>query len=310
MKILSYFSYKGGSGRSSLAYNTIPFLIKKMNATPQHPIIVVDLDIDSAGLSFLLAENLLTSDDEVQCLTTNRLIDESNDIFSKYIALSRKSNGDFTTMDGYQMFMRIAERFGVNETSLSGSVLFVPVNPKENVSKFDDVPNSNIDNFIQVCKNYGAAAIIFDMPAGDQLVGRKAFEYSDKVITCFRITKQHRAGTLEFLKRRIPSVSAIEFIPVPNAVPQEEIFINGRKLNYDSIRKEIKDSIANTIDNSDCTYNLGMLEEDSFGVPEVKRFKYLEGILYTAKIDGQILNEDEEKALVAYEKVSDMIVKD
>ena len=54
MKKISYFSYKGGSGRSSLAYNTIPYLVKELNASPKNPIVLLDLDLDSAGISFLL----------------------------------------------------------------------------------------------------------------------------------------------------------------------------------------------------------------------------------------------------------------
>ena len=54
MKTISFFSYKGGAGRSSILYNTISFLAKELNATSEHPIVVMDLDIDSKGLSYLL----------------------------------------------------------------------------------------------------------------------------------------------------------------------------------------------------------------------------------------------------------------
>ena len=54
MKKIAYFSYKGGAGRSSLAYNTIPLLADALNATAENPIVLIDLDVDSAGLTFLL----------------------------------------------------------------------------------------------------------------------------------------------------------------------------------------------------------------------------------------------------------------
>ena len=47
MKIISYFSYKGGAGRSTLAYNTIPILASEyFRPTKESPMIVVDMDIE------------------------------------------------------------------------------------------------------------------------------------------------------------------------------------------------------------------------------------------------------------------------
>ena len=57
MKKVAYFSYKGGAGRSSVAYNTIPYLVKKLNASPKRPIVLLDLDLDSAGITFLLKKS-------------------------------------------------------------------------------------------------------------------------------------------------------------------------------------------------------------------------------------------------------------
>lgn len=53
MKKITFFSFKGGSGRTSLLYNTLPFLANELKASPEEPIVVIDLDIDSKGLSLL-----------------------------------------------------------------------------------------------------------------------------------------------------------------------------------------------------------------------------------------------------------------
>ena len=54
-KVISYFSYKGGAGRSTLAYNTVPLLVNEhIKPTKESPVVIVDLDIDSCGLSYLL----------------------------------------------------------------------------------------------------------------------------------------------------------------------------------------------------------------------------------------------------------------
>ena len=40
MKIISYFSYKGGAGRSTLAYNTIPLIARNhLHPTKENPIV-------------------------------------------------------------------------------------------------------------------------------------------------------------------------------------------------------------------------------------------------------------------------------
>ena len=60
MKTISFFSYKGGAGRSTLAYNVIPILAAEyIQPTAESPIIVVDTDVDSCGMSYLLkVENM------------------------------------------------------------------------------------------------------------------------------------------------------------------------------------------------------------------------------------------------------------
>ena len=51
---VSFFSYKGGAGRTSMLFNTASYLADELGATPDEPIVIIDLDLDSKGLSFLL----------------------------------------------------------------------------------------------------------------------------------------------------------------------------------------------------------------------------------------------------------------
>ncbi|MCX4287019.1 MAG: hypothetical protein OSJ68_06990, partial [Clostridia bacterium] len=53
-KTITFFSYKGGAGRSSTALNTLPFLVKELNADAKHPVLLLDMDLDSAGMTYLL----------------------------------------------------------------------------------------------------------------------------------------------------------------------------------------------------------------------------------------------------------------
>ncbi len=51
-KCYTFYSYKGGSGRSTTAMNTVYHLISELQASPQSPILLVDVDLESAGLTF------------------------------------------------------------------------------------------------------------------------------------------------------------------------------------------------------------------------------------------------------------------
>ncbi len=56
MLVVSFHSYKGGSCRSSTCINSLPFLVKHLGADAEHPILVIDTDIDSQGLTYLFGE--------------------------------------------------------------------------------------------------------------------------------------------------------------------------------------------------------------------------------------------------------------
>ena len=73
MKTISFFSYKGGAGRSTLAYNIIPILAAEhIQPTAESPIIVVDTDVDSCGMSYLVkAEKEVTETNCIQHLLGN-----------------------------------------------------------------------------------------------------------------------------------------------------------------------------------------------------------------------------------------------
>ena len=51
-KLYTFYSYKGGSGRSTTTMNTVLHLIDELGADPQNPILLVDADLESSGLTF------------------------------------------------------------------------------------------------------------------------------------------------------------------------------------------------------------------------------------------------------------------
>lgn len=322
MKTISYFSYKGGSGRSSLIYNTIPFLVEKLHADEKHPIILVDLDVDSAGLSFILKNEILDNENSSK-ITTNELISDDNMREMRKLKIKSQMEGGNITSPAYAEFYnrleRVGSQFGIRSSEFvaNDSVLFVPAKPDFNrETNFDRATNTSLMDFVDFASSVGCSAVIFDMPAGEQVVGQTAFQLSDIVLVCFRITKQHRQGTIDFMKRNVFDKSNTKFVLVPSVVPDtnKPIMLNGGYFNFEVVKNltinKIKDIFIEKNGNADNLVT-SMLEGEWYGIPEVARFKFEEGILYeiNSKLrDGETLTEDEQKAYKAYEYLSDVIV--
>lgn len=293
MLTMSYFSYKGGSGRSSLAYNSLPLFYHKLRATPSEPIVVVDLDIDSAGLTFLLKQN--------------------ND-YSKYLNVQEivtagvpgsGQSPEYTPIDKHPFFSRLlpaGNEFGLEGADADRSILFLRAEPGKAFGGGStyDLAGNRIKAIKDLCTEYNCKALVFDTPAGDQLTANWALDLSKKVITCMRITYQFQEGTFNFICRKDAQYANKEFVLVPNAVPTEIIEIDGVPFDYEAVKQNIRNWEV-CIENN--KLNLNMVGDDFFGVPEVKRFKLIEGILY--KLNK--LTEDEMRAKDAYQRLVDVV---
>ncbi len=293
MKKIAYFSYKGGAGRSSLAYNTIPLLAEKMGATAEQPIILLDLDVDSAGMTFLLQCNDISKDD--YCI--------QDLVAGKIPGLTRTPED--TPLKNHPFFSNlipVGKKFGLRGDK-DDSVLFLPVKTGAEISfeaSYDQADNY-LHDLAKLCSKYNCKALVLDTPTGDQLTAKWALEVSSDILTVMKITFQFRRGTIDFLKRKDREYCLKNFIIVPNVVPTEEIVVDGAPYNYEAVKCEIIDNITRSITRN--KVNLDMLKDGKFGVPEVKRFKLKEGILYT--IDA--LTADERNAFEQYKEIVDII---
>lgn len=78
-KCFTFYSYKGGSGRSVASVNTIKHLIAQMDISPEHPLLLVDADLESAGLTyFFKCENKFT-DDFLESIHTTKILSSVSD---------------------------------------------------------------------------------------------------------------------------------------------------------------------------------------------------------------------------------------
>lgn len=291
MKKIAYFSYKGGAGRSSLAYNTIPILADELDATAEQPIILLDLDVDSAGLTFLL--NVQDNGYYVQ------------DIVNGRVPGSTRTPED-TPLNEHPFFSKlvpVGRKLGLS-IAKNNNILFLPVKTGLNMEFSYDKPENYLRDVEKLCRKYKCKALLLDTPTGDQLTANWSLEVAKDILTTMKITHQFRKGTIDFLKRKDKEYNEKNFILVPNCVPTEDIEIDGIKYNYDAVRQDIISKATEVMKQN--YINTKMLEDGCFGIPEVKRFKLEEGILY--KLDA--FTEDEQKAYDMYNKVVKLLIKE
>lgn len=298
MKIISYFSYKGGAGRSTLAYNTIPLLVRNhLCPTKEHPVIVVDMDIDSCGMSLLLGikDSDVADDACVQAILENGCDMAVADTISQHETMKK--------------LIPVGNKFGYHDND---AVLFLPAKINKNVnsdgaSNYGDSGNpfkQSTDQFVEICEEYDVSAIILDSASGSQATANVANEMADVVVCCMRPTIQFVNGTLRYLDK--PPVSGRKtFVLVPNVVPQEAMVLDGA-MYPDTAITNLALSLDNVIDRhsgSGFTYNTEMLDSAEFGIPAVKSFMWREGQLATQSV----LDENEKLVLRRYEKLAEII---
>lgn len=294
---ISFFSYKGGSGRSSALVNTVPFLARDLKADKDHPIVLLDMDIDSTGLTYLLHQSgQVDKHQTIQKIMMDGIPDGNN--FQKRLQ-------DHLFFSG---LLKVGEEFGFE----AEAVLLLPAEAGAAVGK--DGSNRNITNrdsvrisrIIDICDRYECAAIIFDSSAGDQETATVSNSRADVIVCCMRPTIQFQEGTLDYFRRMSQAVYDRDVILLPNAVSRREIEVDG-KMYPISAKNRIANAFDRTFPDTHNTIHLDALFGDRFGVPLVQRFLWQETIL--AAMDASTLTADEKEALEMYEYTASLIIK-
>lgn len=336
MKSVAFYSYKGGSGRSTACVNFTYFFAKDVNATVDNPIIIVDCDIDSAGLTYLLQKNCKNKDKFVST--------PGNKIFSVESILcgDQKGNDGVSKIRGLESYpplvsihdnpfftdmIPVGDFFGLEPET----VLFLPSDLKSRDGNFNASPSRKA-NYIQIKKmarRYKCSGLIFDCPAGTQELALWSLESVDNIVCCMRPTYQFRCGSVDSIKIVIDKTEEGEekrIIICPNAVSRKNTTFYGSKYP-ESIRSRLKEEVFDVVDkycrnngkDEDITIVDSMLYNspvesvnkrsenikgaDLIGIPEVERFKWFEECLGTIKIE----NEDEELAIERYKYLVSLV---
>ena len=305
MKTISFFSYKGGAGRSTLAYNVIPILAAEhVRPTAENPIIVVDTDVDSCGMSYLVkADNDVNDDNCIQQLLSSEISTNTD----KYPSIE---DHPFLSK-----LIPVGNAYGYKDND---AVLLLPA--KDNKTIIEDSKSNYTDSssnpfrpkmndFLYVCEQYGVPMVIFDSSVGNTALANISNEIANVIVCVMRPTTQFVNGTRRYLLGVENGEKMFEFgkhiVLVPNVIPQEEVVINGLKYP-DGVISKIRIDFSNDFtENSFYNYHFDMLDKEEFGIPAVKRFMWIEDALYTKPSDE--LNENEKEALGRYRKLARII---
>ncbi len=305
MKTISFFSYKGGAGRSTLAYNVIPLLARDhFHPTAESPMIVVDTDVDSCGMSYLLkAEDKVTDTNCIQYLLGNPFSTRRYDSIDDHPFL--------------RQLIPVGNAFGYSENA---AILLLPAKDNRNISK-DGKSNyaeaggnsfmESLTSFLEVCREmFYVPAVIFDSSVGNTALANISNEASDIIVCVMRPTIQFVNGTRRYLTdleegKKFNGAGGKNIVLVPNVVPEKEIVIGNARYPDAAIDRIINAFVnSNTFKNSfSNSYRLDLLDPDEFGIPMVDSFMYVEGQLFNKKE----FYGNEETVLRRYKKLAAII---
>jgi cellulose biosynthesis protein BcsQ len=310
MKVISFFSYKGGAGRSTLAYNIIPILAKNYyKPTKEAPIIVIDTDVDSCGMSYLLgAESKIKKDNCVQYLLGEPFFVQRAESIAEHPFLSK--------------LIPVGNAYGYEENE---AILLLPAFDNKTISAGEksnyngsECAKENMEKFLKTCRRFfNVPAVFIDSAVGNNATANISNEVADVIVCCMRPTTQFVNGTKRFLltlekenadgiEVEQKNMSRTDIVLVPNVIPTTKMPING-----DYYPETAESNICNTfrvadfLEESRHTYHLDFLDHSCFGIPAVDRFMWKEDIL--AIQDPATLTETDRLALSQYKKLAGLI---
>lgn len=298
--ITTFFSYKGGAGRSTTCLNTIPFLAEKTEAYKDAPILLLDMDIESAGMTYLLNKHgfFHTSGYDVKELLKGEESWPMNKV------------GKLSDHPLYKKFTPVGNLLGLEDDY---AVMFLGVNDASRQLDRNEISGrieEVMSRFNHFAENNGIKAIVMDSAAGDQFSARLAVDNSDKIIFCMRPTHQFRIGTFNYLRnfaqRYGRNADEKEFILLPTVVPQD-VEIDGAS-QLDASVEDITERIeADHLSRMDI--NTRFISRERFGINEITRFKWHEDVLYKLDAEKKLKNPDEIEGLSRYQALAKEIAK-
>jgi len=294
MERITFYSYKGGAGRSSTALNTLPYLVEALEANEKSPILVLDMDLDSAGMTYLFE-----LDTHFQDRNQNKTVYDIKDFLRGAQVWPDIVAPVLEEHELYKKFVPVGEKLGVENKA----VLFLGVDDRDRIDNNEmDGPNEErLGNLCTFCKKNNFSAVVIDSSAGEQFSAILSMKVATTVVQCMRVTWQFRIGTFNYLERLKEKNTDKEIILLPTVVPNDRE-IDGILQLQSTIDDVIERINVFQLEN----INTDFIRIEQFGINEVERFKWKEEVLYKIAKE-HALEEDEDKATKRYLKLAQLI---
>lgn len=316
MSVISFFSYKGGSGRTTTTLNTLYYLIQENKPTEKSPLIIVDADTESYGMSMLIKDAALNPDAEkslqglgVRAKTDAFVHNGAPDDWGSYKRLN-------------EYFIPVGHYFTKDIPDRSVLLLRSDVTPTEQKEKWETVfamndkssnENTNLNYAFDIMEKCGCT-VVFDTPSGTQDMADFSLRRSDVIVCCMRPSVQFEKGTRLCFEKLMAEWAEYgnrkKIIFCPSAVPFRPMSIDSR--NYpayytDNVFAGFREEMDAKAHDTRGIVRLvwGMQEGAVPGIPEVERFKWQECCL--AKINAD--TEDERMAKDKYRQLARLLVR-
>ncbi|MBE5950082.1 MAG: hypothetical protein E7260_00660 [Lachnospiraceae bacterium] len=296
MIISTFFSYKGGAGRSTTCFNTIPFMAEEEEAFSREPILLIDMDIESAGMTYLLNQQD----------TFKGKYDVKQFLKCEETWTTSKSC-DLDQHPLYQHFVPVGNLMGLEDDR---AVMFLGVDDSSPQLKRKDVEGKMeeaMNKLQQFARNYHFKGIVMDSAAGDQFSAVLAVDTADKIVFCMKLTHQFRIGTFNYLNKLGlkygKAADEKEIILLPTVVPADAV-IDGQS-QMEAAINDIRDRVKNI---SSLDIHTDFISEKRFGINEVMRFKWRESVLYKLSKESSV-TADEEEGMKRYRHLAKIIVE-
>jgi cellulose biosynthesis protein BcsQ len=283
-KVVTFYSFKGGAGRTVCTANVAHFIAKKRQATPENAVLLLDMDLDSAGLTIMLDHfetyrNLECSSTRIATGKFEVRLNDNRDSFRGSLKdISNKSDDPRTVL-----FLG-ARVVGDDVLEATGGV------------------RANIRNLFDVCDEEGIGTVLIDSASGQQEVAQICHDVSNVIVYCCRLTRQFILGTKwnieSFMKqRKLRAGKVPDVIIYPVAVPASR---ENWKKTYEAAMAELQ-FMANVVRRE----GLASARVVEPVLSEVESFKWEETIL----VNKESPTDDEIAALASYSNLADAITE-
>ncbi len=285
-KVVCFYSFKGGAGRTVSTANVAGLLAREVNATPKKPVLLMDLDLDSAGLTILLGQR--------------------NAFEGKKWSMYGVLKGDLA-LDVDKVREEFFEKRAVDASAELGAeprtVRFIgsEVVGAADITIDDGDSLDRMDDLIARSEEQGIGTIIIDSASGWQQAARLSHFVSDVVVYCCRMTHQFVEGTKLQLERfvdlceqergRVPKIIILP-VAVPPSAPRWKERKDQAVASFASLRPKFEGRAT--------------VELASTFIDEVVSFKWYESVLTAKKAQ---LDPDEQAARAAFESLAKQVNK-